>query len=109
MQRRSLEKPTNPRNIVAGILGRKTHLDLASYFSFFAFDVLDEDGNSPFDTELEKFDWLEKSGFRLPFRKDFRPKQVKEYLDQARVYMDEVILGSMGLYLHTTMLSCTVS
>jgi DNA ligase (NAD+) len=98
MQIRSLEKPTNPRNIVAGILGRKTHMDLASYFNFFAFDVLDAGGKSPFDTELEKFKWLEQAGFRLPpFEKLTTAAQVNKYLEDARIYMDDGDIGIDGV------------
>lgn len=36
---RNLKPPSSERNIVAGVLGRKDHLDLTSYFTFLAFSV----------------------------------------------------------------------
>ncbi|MGE0172001.1 MAG: NAD-dependent DNA ligase LigA [Oligoflexales bacterium] len=59
-----LERPTNPRNIVAGLLGRKTYVELSRYISFFAFDVLFE--KPKFKAEWEKLEWLEQKGFALP-------------------------------------------
>ena len=41
MINRQLKPPASERNIVAGILGRKDHLDLARYFTFLAFSVDD--------------------------------------------------------------------
>ncbi|MFK7874125.1 MAG: BRCT domain-containing protein [Oligoflexales bacterium] len=64
MQRLGLETPSNPRNIVAGVLGRKKHEDLARFFDFYAFDSLLED--APFQTEKEKMSWLHTSDFQLP-------------------------------------------
>lgn len=64
MAGRKLDPPTNPRNIVAGILGRKSHLDLASYFEFMAFDLLSSDG---FALEREKIERLGQLGFALPY------------------------------------------
>lgn len=64
-----LEEPTSPRNIIAGILGRKQETHLARFFNFFAFDVLlfDENKNELFfASEEEKMHWLKESGFRTP-------------------------------------------
>jgi DNA ligase (NAD+) len=67
MEDLKLERPTNPRNIVAGILGRKDHVELARYFSFFAFDVIDASGTpEQFKSEIDKFRWLEGQGFKTP-------------------------------------------
>ncbi len=44
MLERGLERPTNPRNIVAGLFGRKLHIDLCRYFNFFAFEVIGAKG-----------------------------------------------------------------
>ena len=43
MESKGLDRPTSPRNIVAGLLGRKSHVSLARYFNFLAFDVVDDD------------------------------------------------------------------
>lgn len=63
MEHLGLERPTNPRNIVAGILGRKQHGELARYFHFFAFEWIAE---VPLKTEGERFAFLEREGFTLP-------------------------------------------
>lgn len=65
MVARDLEAPTNPRNIVSGILGRKNHIDLASYFEFMAFDLL----QSPqqLTREQDKLSRLGDLGFALPY------------------------------------------
>lgn len=98
MSEKGLEKPTNPRNIVAGILGRKSHLDLATYFNFFAFDVLDESGSSPFESEVEKFKWLEEHGFLVPpYKKLKSEKEITAFLEEARIYMDEGDVGIDGV------------
>ncbi len=71
MVRRGLDRPSSPRNVVAGILGRNEHSDLAKYFSFFAFDllVLDADVSllaAGMHTEVEKMNELRRLGFVLP-------------------------------------------
>ncbi|MCY4380979.1 MAG: helix-hairpin-helix domain-containing protein [Proteobacteria bacterium] len=43
MEQRGLNAPSSERNIVAGIMARKDHKDLAGYFSFFAFQIYDMD------------------------------------------------------------------
>ncbi|MBP9707810.1 MAG: NAD-dependent DNA ligase LigA [Oligoflexales bacterium] len=65
MQRRGLESPSSPRNIVAGLFARKEHSDLLSYCGFFAFDLFSE--ALKYNFEIEKFDWLKEQGFLLPF------------------------------------------
>lgn len=63
MVKRGLEKPKSPRNVVAGILGRKENIDLAKYLSFMAFDYIAEE---EFSLEMDKINKLEKEGFNLP-------------------------------------------
>lgn len=65
MQKRGLEKPSSPRNIVAGVLGRKENIDLAQHFKFIAFDASYENGTTSFATEMEKLKWLKSVGFKL--------------------------------------------
>ena len=90
MVSRGMERPSNPRNIVSGILGRKQHQDLARYFDFFAFDLIDGSGFAPFDTEVQKFEKLESSGFKLPDHKLCNsPSEMEAYLDFAQKFMDE--------------------
>ena len=69
MQGLGLEKPTSPRNIVAGLLGRKNFASLCQYFSFFAFEFLDSQGSGTarkFAFEWEKLEYLQSQGFVLP-------------------------------------------
>ena len=64
MKMMGLEVPSSQRNIVAGLLGRKDHIELASYLSFQAFELLSDD--LEFDTEKEKFEILNSLGFVTP-------------------------------------------
>ena len=87
MLERGLERPTNPRNIVAGILGRKVHIDLCRYFNFFAFEVIGAEG---LKTEVEKFEFLGKLGFRtLSYQLIKKPGDVESYLDEIKHWMDD--------------------
>ncbi len=93
MERLGLEKPTNPRNIVAGILGRKQHLSLARFFRFFAFDLLMD--RAPFTTEQGKFELLQEWGFLVPPCEVLQSKsQVESYLDQVK---EKMMGGEVGL------------
>jgi DNA ligase (NAD+) len=94
MTRLGLERPTSPRNIVAGVLGRKAHGELARFFNFFAFDVFDLSG---FKTEMDKVRWLTRQGYRMP-----EPRLLKstadiiDYLDYVRTLMEEDEVGCDG-------------
>jgi DNA ligase (NAD+) len=90
MVSRGMERPSNPRNIVSGILGRKQHQDLARYFNFFAFELLDSTGFAPFTTEVQKFESLQSFGFKLPDHKLCPgPDDVSSYLQFAQSFMEE--------------------
>lgn len=95
---KGLEPPTNPRNIVAGILGRKQFLSLARYFNFNAFDViLEEDQEQIFSSEMEKFKWLESIGFKLPDYALIRTEiELEKFLGQAKLFMEEDEIGIDG-------------
>ena len=96
MGRIGLERPTSPRNIVAGLLGRKSHIDLARYFGFFAFDVV-QPTKYGIKTELEKFAWLEKRGFALPFHQIVQSSgDVQKYLLHVKDLMEDGELGIDG-------------
>jgi DNA ligase (NAD+) len=89
-----LDRPSSPRNIVAGVLGRKIHGELARHFNFFAFDVI---GLSGFKTEMQKIDWLEKKRFRLPEPKLLTSaKDMDSYLAQVKRVMEEDEIGCDG-------------
>lgn len=94
MLARNLERPTNPRNIVAGLLGRKNHIDLCRYFNFFAFEVIGAEG---LKTEVEKFDFLEKMGFSVvPHKLLKKPDEVEKYLEEIKQWMDDDEVGYDG-------------
>lgn len=89
-----LERPTSPRNIVAGILGRKVHGELARFFNFFAFDVLGLEG---FKTEFEKMRWLAKQGYRMPEPRLLKSSHdIEGYLNHVKEIMEEDEVGCDG-------------
>lgn len=63
MKNKKLETPNSIRNIVAGILGRKDHVDLSRYLSFSAFEILSK---SEYISEGEKFKELKRMNFKVP-------------------------------------------
>ncbi len=90
MLARELERPTNPRNIVAGLLGRKLHFDLCHHFQFFAFDVLGESAEGKFQTEIEKYEWLAQLGFKvLPHEQLDDDQALQQFMDTMRRRMTE--------------------
>ena len=90
-----LDRPTNPRNIVAGILGRKSHVDLARFFNFEAFDVVELDSSIALETEMDKFKWIESQGLRIPSARLLQEgEQVETWLDEVLQAMQS---GSIGL------------
>ncbi len=94
MLERNLERPTNPRNIVAGMLGRKNHIDLCRYFNFFAFEVIGADG---LKTEMDKYSFLESLGFSiLPHKLLNKPKEVEGYLEDVKKFIDDDEIGYDG-------------
>ncbi len=66
MEALALPRPLSPRNVVAGLLGRKEHHQLMRYFSFMACDLLYYDEGVLPATEMAKLDILQKLGFDLP-------------------------------------------
>ncbi len=99
MENLNLEKPSNPRNIVAGILGRKQFGELARFFNFSAFEVLFSKAvEKEFHTEIEKFKWLSKHSFRtteIALLKN--SEQIQSYLNHAKEFMVESEIGMDGV------------
>ena len=90
MQHLKLERPTSPRNIVAGLLGRKSHIDLARFFSFCAFSVTCSSGELGLKTESDQFDWLGARGFALPqSERVCAPVEVKRYIESVHEILAE--------------------
>ncbi len=114
MVQMGLDRPTSPRNIVSGLLGRKAHFELARYFSFFAFDFIasgagdardaaganDRNPSIPaprFKSEVEKFKWLGGAGFSLPHPQVLEDaKAVEGYLEYVKKLMAEDEIGLDG-------------
>jgi DNA ligase (NAD+) len=82
-----LEKPTNPRNIVAGLMGRKDNLELCRYIHFMSFDYISDE---PIKLEEEKFHRMEALGFNVPeFEVHKGTKSLQKVIDHARHFMSE--------------------
>jgi DNA ligase (NAD+) len=90
MELLGLEKPTSPRNIVAGLLGRKTHFDLCRFFDFFSFSAFQRsEGVEDFHHEREQFEWLKNQSFKVPEPQFLeRQKDIEEYLNMVKGMMD---------------------
>lgn len=90
MEKLGLEKPKSQRNIVAGILLRKEHKNLAKYLNFMAFDIFPENVES----ESEKMEELERLKFKTaPWKKLNTPEEVKEFIQETENFIEK------GLYL----------
>lgn len=63
LKKRNLNKAKSRRNIIPGLISsvRTADFDLAKYVDFVAYDVL---GDSMYNTESEKFDWIKGLGFK---------------------------------------------
>lgn len=99
MEKMGLEKPSSQRNIVAGLLGRKENIHLASFLSFKAFDLISEE---KFKKEHEKLNQLKKLGFDLPeFEIHSSKKEVEKRIQDAKDFMvkgDYLIDGLVFVY-----------
>lgn len=83
----NLERPTNQRNIVAGLMGRKDNVELCRYIDFMAFDYI-EDKKSLLNNESEKYQALAALGFIIPeilIHKN--AESITEAIDSAREFM----------------------
>ncbi|NRA63726.1 MAG: NAD-dependent DNA ligase LigA [Pseudobacteriovorax sp.] len=95
MLSRGLERPSNPRNIVAGVLGRKNHQNLALYFNFLGFEILSDD--MEFDRETEMFAFLESLGISLPGPKLLKSdKSVEAFLNEVQQQLSDSEIGMDG-------------
>jgi len=88
MEKIGLEKPTSPRNIVAGLISRKDNLELCRYISFMAFDYVGETTSIRF--EAEKYSVLENMGFNIPMAALHKDStHLDEVIEDARKFMME--------------------
>lgn len=87
MEKIGLEKPTSQRNIVAGLVGRKDHLELCRHIKFMAFDYLSEEN---FFYESQKFKTLEALQFSVPEIKIHQDKtSIEQAIALAKEFMSE--------------------
>lgn len=103
MVERGLEEPTNPRNIVAGVLGRKTHIDMAAFFEFNAFDLLlsSESGADNVSLERHKLEQLKNLGFAMPYSAIITDEasctrflaEVKEQMTKGDIALDGAVFS----------------
>ena len=64
MVKGKLDKPTSKRNIVAGLISRKDHLELCRHIKFKAFGLIDPKSN--WKLEQEKYQVIKDYGFDTP-------------------------------------------
>ncbi|MDE3268788.1 MAG: NAD-dependent DNA ligase LigA [Pseudomonadota bacterium] len=96
MQELKLPKPTSPRNVVAGMLGRNEHHELARFFNFFAYNLLDDDVLE-LKTEEMKLTRLGELGFSLPYPELLiSSADINSYLQRVRQAMSEDEYGIDG-------------
>ena len=88
MQGIGLEKPTSQRNIVAGLLGRKDHIELSRHLSFQAFELISDE--TKLKDEFQKFNLLKKLQFNIPdFQLHKNAETINNVVDEARKFMSE--------------------
>lgn len=83
-----LERPTNPRNIVAGVVGRKESIMLARHFSFRAFDIIRDVETCK--TEAEKLSAISHMGLPvIESEVHTEMGSVVDRIEEARSFMQE--------------------
>ncbi|OFZ61102.1 MAG: hypothetical protein A2328_10140, partial [Bdellovibrionales bacterium RIFOXYB2_FULL_36_6] len=88
MEKIGLEKPTSPRNIVAGLISRKDNLELCRYISFMAFDFVGQ--TASIKLEIEKYSLLKNMGFNIPLVVLHNDNQhLNEIIEDAKKFMME--------------------
>lgn len=88
MEKIGLEKPTSQRNIVAGLLGRKDHVELSRHLSFQAFELISDE--LKIKDEHNKFTLLKSFDFSIPdFQLHKNRKSIETTIDDARSFMTE--------------------
>lgn len=106
MEKRGLSEPTSQRNIVAGIIGRRENISLAKYLSFQAFELIDSEAQ--FETEMDKFKFLQKNKFLTPettllkFKND--PENIlieaQEFMSSGDYLIDGLVFTYNDIKLH---------
>mgnify|MGYP000193025587 CR=1 FL=1 len=82
-----LDKPTSQRNIVAGLISRKDHLELSRNLTFKAFELIT---NEHLKTEEAKIKKLISYGFKtLDYTIHKNRKTIEDVIDTAKEFMAE--------------------
>ncbi|MFW5887510.1 MAG: NAD-dependent DNA ligase LigA [Bacteriovoracia bacterium] len=90
MNAQGLEKPTSQRNIVAGLIGRKDHINLCKFLDFVAFEVISESEKLQIEKEIEKYPLMQSLGFALPkYDLVHNKEELKSILNSAQDHMNE--------------------
>lgn len=105
MEKLGLDRPTNQRNIVAGLIGRKDHITLCEYIDFKAFDFISEDR---LKREEEKLKIMNKLGFDVcdyevhkgDSKLDRIIKDAAEFMSEGEYQIDGLVFVYDDLALH---------
>ena len=106
MESKGLNKPNNPRNITAGLLGRVDHFDLCRYLNFKAFHLITSE--EIFKTEYEKMNILKKMEFNLPiyeYHKEFKTikksiQEMQDFMAKGNYQIDGIVFSYDDTKLH---------
>lgn len=82
------DRPSSQRNIVAGLMGRKEHLEFCRYLRFKAFELIDLNGTEK--TEWELHLRLERLGFdaaEMVLHRD--TSKIEKVIQEAQEFMSE--------------------
>ncbi|MCY4645131.1 MAG: NAD-dependent DNA ligase LigA [Bacteriovoracales bacterium] len=103
-----LERPKSPRNIVAGLLGRKENIELCRYLGFFAFEIMGHKDELDFETEWDKILCLKGLGLPIPQMELHRNGdgiekiigKAKSFMAQGPYLIDGIVFTHNDLALH---------
>ena len=106
MVQAKLDKPTSQRNIVAGLVSRKDHLELSRHIRFKAFDLITP--NSNWNWEQEKYQTIKDYGFDTPdftVHKSFKTilpaiNDAQDFIGNGNFQIDGLVLTLNDLSLH---------
>ncbi len=106
MKKLDLDPPSSQRNIVAGLISRKDHIELCQNLEFLAFDLITEQQNIV--RERDKYNKLTKIGFEIPPFQVVKNKneieaeleEVKSMMENGDMLIDGMVITLDDLKLH---------
>ena len=109
MESLGLERPSSPRNIVAGLLGRKEGLALCRYISFRGYDYYNS--THPLATEIEKSAVIAALGFTAQpatLHHDFATvekavQEAQDFMAEGDYQIDGLVCSYNDLSLHQSL------